>query len=291
MYLFKLGKEMKEYLADQYEIVQTCEDMVDFGYDIFNATVGDSTYYLTIDPSGRQAEIYTGNGFDEPRAFVFTDKGIRLYQSVDLGDGKEVFDFTLSYTEGSDPEFHCTDEGATDVVFKFQRPENHLDFNSFAGNWFLNFGDGQKVAITLTPNEDGDAFTMTGLSLSESGEDNYTVDVKYSKAKGRIEIRSQIVGEYDGYIESLVGWDGESGYDVNRNSGLAGEWNMDSSNPAIILSDLGTGSTTVTGLALYETYLFWGAFLIDIGPADTSLWPVTGYTSSEIAKCTSLTRN
>ena len=61
--------------------------------------------------------------------------------------------------------------------------------------------------VTLTPNETGDGFIMSGLNP------NFTLNVGYNKAKGRLSIIGQNLGTSTGsnYV-MFCPWDASSGY-------------------------------------------------------------------------------
>ena len=203
LYLYRLTESPESYLD------KVKEQAALFWYDHTEGNIGTEQDRQTYDLASRQIKI----GGNEV-AYVFTDKGIRLYKSVTVG-GKNVRTFD---NDDASMELKCTDEGASDVVLKGTlSPEyfpgllgskdgyiitgdegiskfmimSHLKEFSISkqGDWFTLGQEGNKVKMTVTPNNTG--HVRTGKIDYALGDAKGTVNLVQSN------FEKDVVGDYE----------------------------------------------------------------------------------------------
>ena len=132
--------------------------------------------------------------------YMYTDTGLKAYEPT------EVAGYTVDVMYYNS-ENNILTSGS--VTFKGKLPEDYTSYADFTGEFVLSttqkgFG---PYNVTLTPNETGDGFIMSGLNP------NFTLNVGYNKAKGRLTIIGQILGTSTGsnYV-MFCPWDASSGY-------------------------------------------------------------------------------
>lgn len=185
-YLHPLDKPLLEYIDD----VLLMEDSI----YVATATghIGNDSVEASFDYGNRRVSfVYSADtSFSEQRYFVYTDKGLRMYSPVEVG-GHQISDF--SYQEDG-RLFTSVNEGAGGLTFSGNMPADYLHYDELLGSYWLHFqrleGDvyvDDSAQVTLTANEVGRSFTMSGVN------DNYTIALGYDRGRGCLTWNSQMV--------------------------------------------------------------------------------------------------
>lgn len=191
---------------------------------IGEGTLDGVTIDATLDHDNRQATFVSTAGDSTSCAFTYTDKGIRLNQTLEFAS-KSVTSFSF---DGSTNVITCLDEGNTDFTMQCTYPATWRAYDEIPGTYILNYGDtGYEASITveIVSNGDNSTFSMSGLNS------NYDVTCNYNKSNGCIEInphRLTTVGSYDLYLCVL-----NNDYYLTwaTSAGLLFTWNGDEENP------------------------------------------------------------
>lgn len=218
MYLYKLNESAEAYLSK----VEHQRDL--FWYDHTEGTIGKETGRQTFDLGSRQMNI-GGNDV----AYTFTDKGIRLYQPVEVG-GKSVRNFQ---NDDATMQLKCVDDGATDVALKGTLSSSYLPGLLGAVNGAIRLGDDEltKTVVmshlkdfkieqtgdwfTLEANGENAKLTFTGNNTGHVrlGKVNYSLgDVKGTIDIVQSDFNKDIVGNY------------ELRYDLGTDEGKVDAW-------------------------------------------------------------------
>ena len=154
--------------------------------------IGNDSVEASFDYGNRRVSfVYSADtSFSEQRYFVYTDKGLRMYSPVEVG-GHQISDF--SYQEDG-RLFTSVNEGAGGLTFSGNMPADYLHYDELLGSYWLHFqrleGDvyvDDSAQVTLTANEVGRSFTMSGVN------DNYTIALGYDRGRGCLTWNSQMV--------------------------------------------------------------------------------------------------
>lgn len=176
--------------------------------------------------------------------YMYTDTGLKAYEPV------KVAGYTIDVMY-----YHSGNNILTtgSVTFEGRLPEDYTSYSDFTGNFVLTtrangFGPYQ---ITLTPNETNDGFILSGIN------NNFTLNVSYNKAKGRLGLVYQVIGTSTGsnYV-AWCPWDADSGY-LTWSEGVGMEIYRDMSDPTgttFLFADNGMweGSDKCNSFILYE---------------------------------------
>jgi hypothetical protein len=221
------GTDWSEYLQ---QIVTISEESVFGTYKFFignqetaDVTQTERTFSFKYSEGGevRSAGV----------SFIYTTTGIKFYKPLTLGGvTMENFDW-----HGSESTYVCTDEGVT-ARLVVDLPENYLYYNDYIGNWVLTYNNGAlNKNITISPqNVKNKTYWVSGLEF------NFLM--KYNMMEGTVEITTQDVGTYSGYIILLCPWSISSGGYFNyydSRVGLKGKYNGEPGNIRITFSDNG----------------------------------------------------
>ncbi len=227
-YLRPLEEPALDYLAKVIEIQDSIYASTAIG------VMGNDTITATFDYTYRQVEFTSSadSSFSETRAYVFTDKGIRLYGEVSV-DGSTLDDFSY-HSDGM--LFTSLNATSTGFTMEGHLPDDYVEFEAFEGSYellyYLPIDENNPTAMTinveLTPSNDGQSYIMSGLSSE------FDVVLEYNKQAGALEWNSQVVGEYNGYLVWLNALNWAQGgylYIGDESYGMVTEWNGDSENP------------------------------------------------------------
>jgi hypothetical protein len=230
MYLRKLTVPASDYITAVNNM------SAKFIVNGLTSVAGDKTIEASIDNDNRQIEFVTRktSGAEDENlyasadttdvAFVFTDKGLRLYKPTEV-NGKMLYE--LSYDEPN-MKVKAFNEGSQTMELTCQLPENYLKYEEFAGDYVLRFdiGGRYKCNVTLTPAGDGSTFWLSGLN------DKFKVRVDYIRSKGCLQIVAQELKTiYDeGYVMwwcplSVMGGDKNRYFTWTTSVGMTATWN------------------------------------------------------------------
>lgn len=162
-------------------------------------------------------------------AFTYTDKGIRLYKSIDFA-GKPFSSYTYN---GETEKLQCADTGNADFVMDCHKPDYWKPVDSFTGDYWWRFYyssqnragkdtlimDSIKVNVSpLYPN--ASMYAVTGLSSA------FNLTLTYNKSKGCLQFRSQKIGEYSSYDIYMCSLDKAGAFLVSSSeAGVNFVWN------------------------------------------------------------------
>lgn len=184
------------------EAVNNCVEEI-FVSD-FNGTVGSTPYHIFLDLSNRQASLNAISSSDEEPevtkvAYMYTDKGIRLYQPVTVGNSTIQ---ELTWVEDSQKLV------GTDIDLVGKLPEGWHSYDDYIGTWQLAFEGGNSFldGIVISEREKGRTFTLSGLS------NQFDMVVTYNLGSGKAQLLSQIVGNDGTYNIRAAYWDSKAGY-------------------------------------------------------------------------------
>lgn len=231
MTLRPLTTSVDEYMADLTYIQDEMITSTAIG-----TTSAGTTINAALDFDNRQADFVNPNdtSFTYSCAFVYTDKGIRLYQPLEV-DSESISDF--SYDVNS-YVYSCLDEGSTSFSMQGYIPEDYVTFEKFEGDYTFTFEvendeggyDEESFDVTLTPSDDGTYYLMSGVCP------NFDVVLNFNKTNGALEMHTQNVGTYtDGsqiWFNAAYFANGSgSVYPAVEEFGVITSWNMDADNP------------------------------------------------------------
>lgn len=235
----------KEYLDSVNNVV---ENLI---VSTAEGQLGNTDVTATIDLNDRSLELAAA-GDTLNTAFVYTDKGIRLYHGFDV-DGKTISQFDY---DSQTNQLRCTDNG-TSLVLNGKLPEDYQYYENFAGDYSLSFmvEDQQSgkstldsIPVTLTP-ADNKTYKMSGLSAA------YDVVLTYNKSKGALMLNTQKVADVDGKQLWINATAGGSLYPGSTSTGVMTQWNMDSEHPAYTL--VSNGATVNDGPFDADGFCLW----------------------------------
>lgn len=188
--------------------------------------------------------------------FMYTPTGIRAYQPIKIA-GNTLDDFM----------YHAENNLFSNGVFNLQGhvPEDYTSFVKFAGTYTLKYNS--TATVTLTPNEQKTGYIMSGLNK------NYTVFLKYSKAKGRLLWNAQCVGANGDNQVWLAAWDlNHSGGSLtwDEAAGMEIHWVAENDRFEFVPNDGREGFLT-------DSFILW-----QLDANGSSLGQFTGWGSSQI---------
>ena len=189
------------------------------GNFIINGAIGSvdkTNLMLSIDIDNRQIEYASSNDstISGSTAFTLTDKGVRLYEPIEIG-GKKLQDFSYDVDKST---LTCTD--VSDVTLEGVLPDGYFKYADYAGDYSFVYslrGSDKKFTkvtmdVKLVPSGDGSTYKLEGLSSK------FSPVLKYNKSKGILEMNSQKIGEYNGNQVWLCAWDVLEGGNLTWNS-------------------------------------------------------------------------
>ena len=171
----------------------------------FNGTIGSSPLHVFLDLTNRQAQInLTGDEDNVQKApYLYTDKGIRLYQPVTVGGG------TFQELQWlSDSQQLVSGSGASAAIsLTGTLPEGWHAYNDYLGTWRLTFNGGKSFldGIEIKEDEKGRSFLISGLSH------HFDMKATYNLGSGKASLLSQIVGKDGTHDIRVASWDSKAG--------------------------------------------------------------------------------
>ncbi|MCQ2179273.1 MAG: DUF4302 domain-containing protein [Bacteroidales bacterium] len=219
LYPFPVGIAPEKYLQDVYDmsenVLAATVDGVIGGKEVTGEVDLDSrritfTYYdpeeAALIAAGDPANEEEEDGDDEEgyvtkeMPFMYTPTGIRAYEPVKIAGN------TLD-----DLMYHSENNVFTNGVIVLQGhvPADYTQYADFEGTYTLKYNS--TATVTLTPNEDKTGYIMSGINK------NYTIFLKYNKAKGRLMWNAQVVGSNGDNLIWLAAWDLNGGGSLTWN--------------------------------------------------------------------------
>jgi hypothetical protein len=169
----------------------------------FTGTIGSDNLHLFLDLSYRQAEINLEEDEENVTkvAYIYTDKGIRLYKPVTIGSN------TFQELDWDAEAQKLVSSGAVAIDLKGKLPDGWHAYNDYLGSWNLTFNAAASVleGVTFTEDVKGESYIISGLS------DQFTVKATYNLGTGKVQLLSQIVGTNGGYSVRMAAWDSKAG--------------------------------------------------------------------------------
>ena len=197
MYMRRLTKPAATYIENVYAI---CDNMI---FSSANGTLGSSEISCAIDVDARQIDITYMNGGEAlvgSGNFIPTETGIHFYTPVEL-NGATLTDLDYDIDTFT---FNGKDSKGNEITFAGVVAEDYTRFKEFEGKYDFNYYYG-TLEVTLVPDKDNNRYLIKGLN------ENYDIIANYVKAKGCLNITSQIVGTSGSNQIWLCGWGLKSG--------------------------------------------------------------------------------
>ena len=191
MYMYKMTEDANSYLA---KVLAMSEGLL---FASANGSIGSLATEGNVDLDNRQITLTSGE-LSGSSAYVFTDKGIRMYKPIKLGDvvvteiGLDTSDFKLVGTAKT---------GET-IDLKLVKPDAWKSFQELVGTYAFNSETPRNVDVAANP--DGVSYTLTGFS--EDGP----IQATYNKGAGSMNIAAQFCGQWNGYDLYLCPCDGST---------------------------------------------------------------------------------
>lgn len=239
--LYPLAEDGMGYLSS---IKESSESFV---AGTITGTVNGKKVEAEVDLDYRQIAFYEvtedGEAIDEGAysPFIFTKTGIKFYEPIEVAGGKMTY---LDYNADT----HAVTNSEVTADLHGVVPEDFLPFRFFEGDYVFKtyFGN---YDVTLTKGE-GKTYIMSGLS------EHFDLTMEYISAKGRLSLKSQKVGTYQGMDVIMCPWDlthGGSFYTI-EGLGLELVWNLDEEHPVFTFESDGlmTGFSTDAFILAYS---------------------------------------
>lgn len=216
MYMYKMTEDANSYLV---KVLDMSEGLL---FANAKGNVGNLAAEGNVDLDGRQITLTSGE-YSGSSAFVFTDKGIRLYKPIELGN-VVVTELGLDITNDKLVGTAKTGEA---IDLKLVKPDGWKTFQELVGTYAFNSETPRDVEVVANP--DGASYTLTGFS--EDGP----IQATYNKGAGSMNIAAQFCGQYAGYDLYLCPCDGStystSGVFKGVNSEKDGVFSITFTNP------------------------------------------------------------
>lgn len=247
LYMYRLDRPADEYLAD---VAAFQKQFSDDTYTIFSGSINGVDVSGEIDTGNLYADLTAGDDASEP-SFVYTDKGIRFYEPVQVGDAT-----FREFTYDSEKKVYTgTDSKGQVFTLQASYPEWVTKFFEWEGDWTISFrSTSSKTSalvekeVKLVPLADKSGFEMQGLNP------NYSILLRYVKAANSLELYSQVVGDPldNGNVVLFTSWDQNAGYVIYTDTqGMMTQWNEKTQSYDWV--DNGVwGTYKVTSFILYE---------------------------------------
>lgn len=216
MYMYKMTEDANSYLA---KVLAMSEGLL---FASANGSIGNLATDGNVDLDNRQITLTSGD-LSGSSAFIFTDKGIRLYKPIELGS----IILTEIGLDTSDFKFIGTAKTGETIDLKLVKPDAWKSFQELVGTYAFNSETPRDVEVVANP--DGASYTLTGFS--EDGP----IQATYNKGAGSMNIAAQFCGQYAGYDLYLCPCDGStystSGVFKGVNSEKDGVFSITFTNP------------------------------------------------------------
>lgn len=162
---------------------------------------------LELDLESQQATVSVGEESEET-AFIFNNKGIKLYEPVTVG-GKTFDTFTYNADNNT-----YTPDGDQSLVLVGKLPAGWRSYEDLAGKYTVG-----SSTITVKTNDDGETYSITGFVSGVSG----TITASYKFTKGSFVLSPQYAGMYaDTYYIWLLAY-GDSGLSWDKSIQFKGK--------------------------------------------------------------------
>lgn len=180
MYMYKMTEDANSYLA---KVLAMSEGLL---FASANGSIGNLATDGNVDLDNRQITLTSGD-LSGSSAFIFTDKGIRLYKPIELGS----IVLTEIGLDTSDFKFIGTAKTGEAIDLKLVKPDGWKSFQELVGTYEFNSETPRDVDVAANP--DGISYTLTGFS--EDGP----IQATYNKGAGSMNIAAQFCGQWNGY--------------------------------------------------------------------------------------------
>lgn len=212
-----LGKRSQNYyylrpFTEECTPMEYCQAVVDltdsFVAATLEGTIGDLHVDGEVDLMGRTLYLYyegeedpeTGEPVEEVayEAFSFTPKGLHFYEPL-VVNGYTIRD--LFYL----PTHNYLTNGV--ITLFGSLPEDYARYEEFAGDYTMYAYEGNiKMNVSLVPTEDKAGYILKGMGGRLSAGHDFDVYLPYDKAKGRLNLNAQVIGNEDGLTIWLAAW-------------------------------------------------------------------------------------
>lgn len=247
----------KEFMAG---VVNVANNFVPY---YLSGNIGSVAVEGTVDYSNRQINL-TADGVNVSRAFCFTDKGISLYSPIEIG-GVSVQD--MSY------DLETMKLTASSVTIQGSVPSDWIPYADYEGRYELNYAGGFKANVELVQDVYNSTYKMKGLNS------NYDLILQYNMQKGKLELKSQMIGTAEGYSIYFCAWALDDGGSVTwaPEAGMHTVWNGDKENPVYTFESNGYTWRTSAGTKCSTDSFILFAVGDDIFYFDRASWGTNGF--------------
>ncbi len=236
-----------------------------FIYTTYYGEVGGKVAGVTLNLNSNQFTITSDttevNSTAQTTAFVFTDKGIRLYEALTV-NGMTLFDLTFDRTAGT---LTGTDGNGSTYTLTGVLPKGYRKFDAFAGTYTLRYDSASSSkTVVLTADAANNCYYMRGLFVNSPST---AIRLDYSKTNGCLYMNSQQVATENGNEVWLCAWALSYGYSFDNDAGMRTVWNGNETNPVYTWADNGLSDLTV------NSFLIW---TYRVGPYSGTTYAVDG---------------
>ncbi len=225
--------------------------------------IGSTAVEGTVDYSSRQLNL-TADGEVVKRAFCFTDEGISLYHPLAIG-GVSVQD--MAY------DLETMKLTASSVEIQGSVPSDWIPYADYEGSYELYYAGGFTANVELVQDVYNSTYKMTGLNQ------NFDLTLQYNMQKGKLELKSQLIGNAEGYPIYFCAWALDDGGSVTwaPEAGMHTVWNGDKENPVYTFESNGYTWRTASGAKCSTDSFILFAIGDDIFYFDRASWGTNGY--------------
>ncbi|MGP1480502.1 MAG: DUF4302 domain-containing protein [Hoylesella enoeca] len=253
MYLRKLNEPAADYLDRVNKFAEAYGITMKYA---FNGKLNGIDVKGEISPSSRKITVTVGDK-QYKETLAFTDKGVRLYEPINIG-GVELTELEFDQKTST---YQAKDTKGNVTTLQADLPGWYKRFYAYEGTYDLTMtadvmdsnGDQVKKEVTtevqLEPGDDYTYYSLKGLN------DDYDINLSYDQEHDRLLLTYQTLTRIPNRRTiRLVPWDTVAGMIwMNSNIGLYLQWNE--SEKAYHFVDNGvwktSGGYTVSGFILY----------------------------------------
>ena len=207
------------------------------------------TYELNLDTNTVSIELDDNKQFysvlgeeEQVMPFIFTTKGIKLRQPINIGNAK------LQFLDFNTEQMALVSSENPSLMLESVLPDDWQPFDAFEGNYILAYEDGSSTAnVQLVADKPNKRYLMKGLS------NRYDVVLNYIPGKGALGWNSQELGvDASGITVMMCAWETKEGYLTwSTDAGVYLVWNQDRVQPAYTFVDNDYGFDT-------DSFILWG---------------------------------